>query len=135
MSIRLLSVLFTITGSLMMLTGPVRAGQEAPIAPTLDTKLENTRINVRDKNDTTLTPEDQQENPSDLNITANIRKALVEDKWLSVNAKNVKIITRNGTVTLRGPVENEAEKMQLQHIVKQMAGVVQLDNQLESKAP
>jgi hyperosmotically inducible protein len=60
---------------------------------------------------------------------------LVKDKSLSVNAQNVKIITRNGKVTLRGPVETEAESMKLQQIAKQTPGVVRVDNQLENIAP
>jgi osmotically-inducible protein OsmY len=51
------------------------------------------------------------------------------------NAHNIKIITRNGLVTLRGPVETEAEKMKVQQVVQHTQGVVQVDNQLEIKAP
>ena len=137
MSIRLLLVMFTLTGGLIMMTGPVRAEQDTAIYLYLvaDSALENTERNVRDKDNTTLTPEDQKETKKDIKITAKIRKAVVRDKSLSVNAKNVKIITRNGVVTLRGPVESEAESMKLQDIAKKMLGVVRVDNQLENKAP
>ena len=94
---------------------------------------ENTERNVRDKSGTTLTLEKQ--NKSDVKITANIRKAVVADKSMSVDARNVKIITRNGIVTLRGAVENESESMKLQHSATQTPGAVQVDNQLEIKAP
>jgi len=64
-----------------------------------------------------------------------MRIAVVRDKSLSVDAQNAKIITRNGVVTLRGPVASEAESKKLQKIAKKMRGVVQVDNQLENKAP
>ena len=135
MSIRLLLVMFTLTGSLIMMTGPVRAEQDTAIYLAADSALENTERNVRDKDNTTLTPEDQKETKKDIKITAKIRKAVVRDKSLSVNAHNVKIITRDGVVTLRGPVESEAESLKLQKIAKKMRGVVRVDNQLENKAP
>ncbi len=135
MSTRLLSVMFTLTVGVIMMTGDVQAEQRAAIYLAAGSAAENTERNVRDKSGTTLTPEDQNENKSDVEITANIRKAVVADELLSVNARNVKIITRNGMVTLRGPVENETESMKLQQIVKQTPGTVQVDNQLEIKAP
>jgi len=97
--------------------------------------LENTEINARDKDNSTLTPEDQKETEGDIKITAAIRQAVVKNESLSVNAQNVKIITRNGAVTLRGPVKNEAEKIKLQDIAKQTPGVLQVNNNLEFKAP
>jgi hyperosmotically inducible protein len=136
MSTRLLLVMFALTGGLILMTGTVRAEQDTAIYLAANSALENTKRNVRDKDDTTLTPEDQKETKSDVKITANIRKAVVKDKSLSVDAQNAKIITRNGVVTLRGPVESEAESMKLQQITKQTLGVVQVDNQLEiKKAP
>ena len=96
MSTRLLLVMFTLTGGLMMMAGPVRAEQDTAIYLAANSALENTESNVRDKGNTTLTPEDQKENESDIKITAAIRQAVVKDKSLSVNAQNVKIITRNG---------------------------------------
>jgi len=135
MSIRLLLVMFTLTGGLIMMTGPVRAEQDTAIYLAADSALENTELNVRDKDDATLTPEDQKETKADIRITAHIRKAVVRDKSLSINAQNAKIITRNGVVTLRGPVANEAESKRLQKIAKKTRGVVKVDNQLEIKAP
>jgi osmotically-inducible protein OsmY len=97
--------------------------------------LENTEVNVRDKDNSTLTPEDQKETKKDIRITAHIRKAVVRDKSLSIDAQNAKIITRNGVVTLRGPVASEAESKTLQKIAKKTHGVVKVDNQLEIKTP
>jgi osmotically-inducible protein OsmY len=135
MSIRLLLTLFTLTGSLMLTGGTVQAGQNAAIYLAADSALENTEINVRDKGNTTLTPEDQKETKKDIRITAHIRKAVVRDKSLSIDAQNAKIITRNGVVTLRGPVASEAESKTLQKIAKKTHGVVKVDNQLEIKTP
>ncbi|MDO9049202.1 MAG: BON domain-containing protein [Methylobacter sp.] len=135
MSRRLLLAMFTLTGSLIMMTSNAQAEQGAAIFLAADSPAENTERNVRDKYDTTLTPEDQIETESDVNVTANIRKAVVADESLSVNAKNIKIITRKGVVTLRGPVESQAESMKLQQIATQTPGAVRVDNQLEIKAP
>ena len=135
MSIRLLLAMFTLTGGLIMITGPVRAEHNAAIYLAADSALENTEINVRDKDNATLTPEDQKETKKDIRITAHIRKAVVRDKSLSIDAQNAKIITRSGVVTLRGPVANEAESKRLEKIAKKTRGVVKVDNQLEIKAP
>ncbi|QPK65014.1 BON domain-containing protein [Methylomonas sp. LL1] len=131
MSTRLLLVTFTLTGSLIMMTGTVRAEQNSAIYLAADSTLENTEINVRDKDNSTLTPEDQKENEGDIKITAAIRQAVIKNESFSVNAQNIKIITRNGAVTLRGPVKNEAEKIKLQDIAKQTPGVLQVNNNLE----
>ena len=135
MSTRLLLAMFTLTGSLIMMTGTVQAEQNAAIYLAADSALENTEINVRDKDNTTLTPEDQKENESDIKITADIRQAIIKNKSLSVNAQNVKIITRNGVVTLRGPVETKKESKKLRKIAKHTPGVLKVDNQLEIKTP
>jgi osmotically-inducible protein OsmY len=116
-------------------TGSVRAEQNATINMAASSELENTERNVRDKGNTTLTPKDQKETKKDIKITAKIRKIVVRDKSLSIDAQNAKIITLNGVVTLRGPVATESEKMKLQQIAQQTKGVVQVDNQLENKAP
>jgi len=135
MSIRLLLTLFTLTGSLMLTAGTVQAEQNAAIYLAADSALENTEINVRDKGNTTLTPEDQKETESDIKITADIRQAIIKNKSLSVDAQNVKIITRNGVVTLRGPVESKKESKKIKKIAKHTPGVLKVDNQLEIKKP
>ena len=135
MSIRLLLTMFALTGSLIMMTNPVRAEQDTAIYLAADSALENTEINVRDKGNTTLTPEDQKETESDIKITADIRQAIIKNKSLSVNAQNVKIITRNGVVTLRGPVESKKESKKIKKIAKHTPGVLKVDNQLEIKKP
>ncbi|MET0262168.1 MAG: PRC-barrel domain-containing protein [Rariglobus sp.] len=93
---------------------------------------DNTRRNVRDRNNATLTPLDQSNAAPDLAITANIRKDIVSREDLSTNAKNVKIITRDGMVTLRGPVKTASEKRTIEAIAIREAGATgRVDNQLE----
>ena len=92
---------------------------------------DNSGRNERDRNDATKTPGDQSESEADRTISQNIRKAITEDDSLSTNGKNVKIITVDGVVTLRGPVKSEAEKTKIESKAKQIAGVKNVENQLE----
>jgi hyperosmotically inducible protein len=119
----------------LMTAGSVRAEQSTAMTLAAKSELENTERNVRDKDNKTLTPQKQKATRGDLKITTAIRKAIVKQKSLSVDAHNAKIITRNGVVTLRGPVENTAEKTELQAIAEKVKGVTQVDNQLEPKTP
>ncbi len=93
---------------------------------------DNTAVNKRDRSEMEKTPFDQNENQADINITANIRKSTVDSK-MSVNAHNIKIITQNGIVTLRGPVESADEKKQIEEIARTTPGVKSVDSQLEVK--
>lgn len=95
--------------------------------------VDNTGQNVRDRDMNAKTPFDQSESQSDLDITQKIRRALMDDDSLSVNAKNIKIMTNNGVVTLRGPVENSNERDSIARKVKDISGVKRVDNQLEVK--
>jgi len=95
---------------------------------------DNTGKNVRDRSDTALTPGDQGNSDSDREITRNIRRALTKNSELSTTAKNIKIITVNGKVTLRGPVTSEQEQQAIATAAQSVAGVTALDNQLEVKA-
>jgi osmotically-inducible protein OsmY len=92
---------------------------------------DNSGKNVRDRQDAAVTSGDQSNTESDLNITQEIRKAVMADKDLSTNAHNVKIITANGVVTLRGPVKSAAEKANIGAKAAHAVGVTRVDNQLE----
>jgi osmotically-inducible protein OsmY len=94
----------------------------------------NTAVNVRDRDQATKTPIDQNENKSDVTTTADIRKRVMDGK-MSVEAQNVKIITQNGKVTLRGPVKSAAEKQRIEDIANDVAGAGNVDTQLEVEAP
>jgi hyperosmotically inducible protein len=95
---------------------------------------DNTSKNQRDRSGETRTSGDQSNSPEDVKITATIRRAIVKDHSLSASAKNVKIITADGTVTLRGPVQNEAEKTKIAELAQSAASNAKIDNQLEVKA-
>lgn len=92
---------------------------------------DNSGTNVRDRDDATKTSGDQAENEADRTISQNIRQAVVADDSVSTNGKNVKIITADGVVTLRGPVKSDQEKTNIGAKAQQVAGVKSVDNQLE----
>lgn len=89
--------------------------------------MDNTGMNARG----TMTPSDQSESQMDRTITQQIRRTIMADDSLSMNAKNIKIITINGVVTLRGPVANSQEKDNIARKVQNLPGVTRVDNQLE----
>ncbi|SPE50561.1 Transport-associated protein [Verrucomicrobia bacterium] len=93
---------------------------------------DNTGKNVRDRSDATLTPGDQGSTDADREITRRIRRAITANDQLSTTAENIKIITVNGKVTLRGPVQNQQEKSLIESIV-QRSGVTAFDDQLQPK--
>ncbi|NOU29077.1 MAG: BON domain-containing protein [Polyangiaceae bacterium] len=92
-----------------------------------ETRADNTKNNA-DKPG--VTAQDQPENESDREITQRVRTAVGKDGF-SINARNVKIITSNGRVTLRGPVASDKEKTDVAAAAQQTAGVTAVDNQLE----
>lgn len=92
---------------------------------------DNTAKNQRDRDGTSTTPIDQGENEADRKITAEIRKAVIAHEGMSINGQNCKIITRNGVVTLRGPVASDAEKAAIEAKARAVAGVTQVVNELE----
>ena len=95
---------------------------------------DNSRKNIRDREDATLTPGDQGTTSADREVTQKIRKALVIDaSGYSTTAKNIKIITVNGKTTLRGPVNTEAEKTGIVALAKTVAGDGKVEDQLEVK--
>jgi hyperosmotically inducible protein len=94
---------------------------------------DNTARNARDRETGALTPLDQGNSPADRRTTVSIRKEVMRQEGLSINARNVKIITVNGRVTLRGPVSTEEEKRLLGEIASGVAQAGNVDNQLEVK--
>lgn len=95
---------------------------------------DNTKKNQRDRSGETKTSGDQSNSSEDVKITAAIRRAVVRDHSLSMTAKNVKIITAKGMVTLRGPVKSDTEKAKIVELAQSAAGNAKIDNQLEVKA-
>ena len=93
---------------------------------------DNTKINERDRYNQTLTSGKQSNAKGDLKLSSQIRRTIVKSD-LSTLAKNIKIITINGEVTLRGPVQTEAEKEKIGNLASNVQGIKKLDNQLEVK--
>ena len=124
-------------------TTPVSPGQPGPEksapaeSPRLDpnTPPDNTGINQRDRDDTTVLPTDQGGASSDVEMTQAIRKRITAMDDLSMNARNIKIITLNGQVTLRGPVDSQTERDQIVAIAQELAGAKQVVNELEVTNP
>ena len=102
-------------------------GQQTPAA-------DNTKVNERDRNQNEPTADQQKDNPTDRAITQQIRQSLRDDKSLSTYAQNVKIITQNGQVTLKGPVRSEAEKEMIEKKATEVAGKNNVTSELNVKA-
>ena len=96
-------------------------------------KTDNTATNERDRSGETKTSGDQSNSSTDLKVTQAIRRALMKDRQLSTIAKNIKVVTANGQVTLRGPVKTVQEKTKVDQIARSAAGGARIDDQLEVK--
>ena len=94
-------MLFTATLAASSIALPAILNAQAP---------DNTTVNKRDRDPGQATADQQKENQSDRDLTKQIRRSIVADKSLSTYAHNVKIISQNGTVTLKGPVKSRNEK-------------------------
>ncbi len=93
----------------------------------------NTAKNKRDKALSKPTAQDQSNTKSDTNITIALRKAILSQKGMSIDAQNVKIITENGILYLRGPVATANEKDLIGNLAKTSCGARAITNQLEVK--
>ncbi len=114
-----------VTLSLFTVSSPISAQTDSP------TKTDNSKVNKKNGNNTMARSADgQKNNKSDIQISADIRKAIVGDKALSTYAHNVKIVTRGGMVTLKGPVRTEDEKASVEAKAKEVAGADKVDSQV-----
>jgi hyperosmotically inducible periplasmic protein len=95
---------------------------------------DNTRLNKRDRDKAQPTADQQKENRSDRDLTKQVRRALVKDKSLSTYAHNVKIISRDGKVTLKGPVRSEDEKQAIEAKAIEVAGQGNVTNDIHVAA-
>jgi len=114
-----------------------RASSSTPVAGNTpadspNTDPDNTGVNKRDAQDNARpTADDQSNKQPDLRTEADVRKAIVGDKSLSVQAHNVKVLTSAGVVTLRGPVKSADEKKRIEQLAKNVHGVSSVKNELE----
>jgi hypothetical protein len=111
------------------------AGDAATTAAEAQYPADDTGRNTRDSDGATLTADRQSNSKADVEITRQIRRAIVKDDSLSTDAHNVKIITSGGVVTLRGPVASSEEKMAVAKTAEKINGVSRVNNQLEIAKP
>jgi hyperosmotically inducible periplasmic protein len=83
---------------------------------------DNTKTNKRDQNAGAVTADQQKMNAADQELTRNIRRSIMADKSLSTYAHNIKIVSQNGVVTLKGPVKTEEEKKTVVSKAVEVAG-------------
>jgi osmotically-inducible protein OsmY len=105
-----------------------QSGQQQP-AP------DNTKRNKGDADKDATTADQQKMNPADRDTTKKIRAAIIKDKSLSTYAHNVKIITQNGKVTLKGPVRSDDEKFNIEGKAAAVAGAGNVTSQLTVAPP
>jgi hyperosmotically inducible periplasmic protein len=98
------------------------------------TQPDNTGVNKQDRSNTAVTAGSQNENHNDRYLTQQIRKAVIADKSLSTYAHNVKIVSQDGTVTLKGPVRSDDERKSIIAKAEQIAGQGKVTDQLSVKA-
>jgi len=96
---------------------------------------DNTKINKRDDVKNPVTADKQSNNKADLDLVRKIRQEITQDKSLSTYARNVKIITRDGMTTLRGPVKSDAEKQTIEAVAKRLTGAGKVESHLEIAPP
>ena len=107
-----------LAGASLLLSASLMAG---PVPQDQQTAPDNTKVNQGDGNKA-VTADQQKMNPADREITKKIRSAIFQDKSLSTYAHSIKIVTRNGQVTLKGPVRTEEEKSNVESKAAAVAG-------------
>jgi hyperosmotically inducible protein len=121
MRMLLLTSCLGVGGSLLIAQQP--SDQNAPA------QADNTKMNRANE----PTADQQQNSLSDRDLTQQIRKAIMKDKSLSTYAHNVKIITQNGQVTLKGPVRSDDEKRTIEAKAAEIAGANKVTSELAVK--
>jgi hyperosmotically inducible periplasmic protein len=117
-----------ILSSALLGLGTVTMAQDSPAAAP-----DNSAVNLRDREPGAMTAGQQSNAKSEVEITRGIRRAVVKDNSLSILAHNVKIVSANGSVTLRGPVKTEEEKSAIASKAQAIVGSAKVNNQLEVK--
>ena len=118
-----------------LLVGGGAVGHASDENPPPKTRADDTGKNVRDRDGTTATADKQSTDPKDVEITREIRRAIADDSSMSTNGRNVKIVTVDRHVTLRGPVNSAEEKEKIVKHAEKVAGAKKVDDQLEIAKP
>ena len=117
-----MKLVFALSALVALNAPPVFADQGTATSP------DNTKVNKQERKG--VTADQQKENASDRKISQKIRRALVKDKSLSQYGHNVKIVTANGMVTLKGPVRDEQEKQTVEKTAAKMVGKDKVTSEL-----
>lgn len=136
----------TPTNSTLLVAGLALASSFAPFAyaqtptstptptptPMHSSGTSSTAENKADASSNAVTPFSQSNAQADLDVTQNIRKAILNEKNMSVDAQNIKIITTtNHVVYLKGVVDSETERQRILAIAKPLAGDRTIKNRLK----
>jgi osmotically-inducible protein OsmY len=119
------------TGGIFPSTTRPTVKTNTPASDNTKTQIDNTKRNEKMTKNAEVTAQDQGNSQKDIDLAAKVRRAIVADKSLSLNAHNVKIIAANGQVVLKGPVKNDSERTRLSQIVNEIVGVNNVKNELE----
>jgi hyperosmotically inducible periplasmic protein len=123
--------MFSTRSSLLTFCATAVLGAALFATPALAQQPDNSKNNQGDGNNGAMTAQSKKENPSDRAISQKIRKSIMQDKSLSTYAKNIKIVTMDGKVTLKGPVRSDEEKNAINAKAIAVAGAVNVTNNLE----
>jgi hyperosmotically inducible periplasmic protein len=127
------SIARTLLCSGVLLGVGVVAGAQEPTTQQAPPAADNTKTNQRDRSASEPTADQQKENRSDRDITQQIRRSIMKDKSLSTYAHNIKIVTQNGQVILKGPVQSEDEKRAIETKAAEVAGQDKVSSELNIK--
>jgi len=111
-------------GTVLAISGSLYAQDDKP------TKPDNTKVNSRDRTEGAVTADQQKMNAADRELAQKVRKAIASDKNLSTYAHNVKVIARDGMVTLKGPVRSAEEKSAIEAKAVEVAGAGKVTNEI-----
>jgi osmotically-inducible protein OsmY len=100
------------------------------LASSVAAQADNTRVNTRDRKEGAITADQQKNNITDRQATQQIRRSLMREKGLSTYAHNVKVIARDGQVTLKGPVRSDSEKQTVEEKATEVVGAGHVVNEL-----
>ena len=126
--------LFLMTASLFFSGAMMVSGAALP-ATSQQTAPDNTRANKGDAQKGATTADQQKMNPTDRELTRKIRASIMDDKSLSTYAHNIKIVTQDGKVTLKGPVRTEQEKADVEAKAAAVAGATNVTSKIQIAPP
>ena len=124
----LLPAVLLFSGTMIATAAPVPATPQ-------QTAPDNTHMNKGDAQKGAITADQQKMNPTDRELSRKIRASIMDDKSLSTYAHNVKIISQDGKVTLKGPVRTDKEKSEIESKAAAVAGAENVTNQIEVAPP